>query len=149
MRQRRRLRRRDGLMCVMHTLFFIHLCSLWKADNNSSAFHRQNATRKGLPFHRQDQICLRICTKFIERRCETNQIHTVFVVEPIFQSNPSDNTICVDQPPRRDLKVSDLKVKNLTLAELELAPSSVLLLRFEDESLNGTLNPDVLLRIVI
>ncbi|KAJ3890979.1 hypothetical protein GG344DRAFT_48310 [Lentinula edodes] len=42
------------------------------------------------------------------------------------------------QPPRRDLKVSDLKVKNLTLAELELAPSSVLLLRFEDESLNGS-----------
>ncbi|KAJ3716164.1 hypothetical protein C8R42DRAFT_679736 [Lentinula raphanica] len=42
------------------------------------------------------------------------------------------------QPPRRDLKVSDPKVKNLSLAELELAPSSVLVLRFEDESLNGT-----------
>ncbi|KAJ3800666.1 hypothetical protein GGU11DRAFT_676766 [Lentinula aff. detonsa] len=42
------------------------------------------------------------------------------------------------QPPHRDLKVSDLKVKNLTLAELELAPSSVLLVRFEDESLNGS-----------
>ncbi|KIK62363.1 hypothetical protein GYMLUDRAFT_41782 [Collybiopsis luxurians FD-317 M1] len=42
------------------------------------------------------------------------------------------------QPPRRDLKVSDLKVKNLSLAELQLAPSSVLLLRFEDESLNGS-----------
>ncbi|KAJ3997859.1 hypothetical protein F5050DRAFT_1568497 [Lentinula boryana] len=42
------------------------------------------------------------------------------------------------QPPHRDLKVSDLKVKNLSLAELELAPSSVLLVRFEDESLNGS-----------
>ncbi|KAI3604832.1 alveolar soft part sarcoma chromosome candidate 1-like [Moniliophthora roreri] len=45
------------------------------------------------------------------------------------------------QPPRRDLKVSDVKVKNLSLAELQLAPSSVLLLRFEDESLNGTTVP--------
>ncbi|KIK94221.1 hypothetical protein PAXRUDRAFT_828214 [Paxillus rubicundulus Ve08.2h10] len=39
-------------------------------------------------------------------------------------------------PPKRDLKVSDPKVKDLTLAELQLAPSSVLLLRFEDETLN-------------
>jgi len=42
------------------------------------------------------------------------------------------------QPPGRDLKVSDLKVKNLSLAELDLTPSSVLLLRFEDESLNAS-----------
>ncbi|KAK7051070.1 hypothetical protein VNI00_005182 [Paramarasmius palmivorus] len=45
------------------------------------------------------------------------------------------------QPPRRDLKVSDVKVKNLSLVELQLAPSSVLLLRFEEESLNGTTVP--------
>ncbi|KAF5392184.1 hypothetical protein D9757_001371 [Collybiopsis confluens] len=42
------------------------------------------------------------------------------------------------QPPQRDLKVSDTTVKNLSLAELQLAPSSILLLRFEDESLNGS-----------
>jgi len=42
------------------------------------------------------------------------------------------------QPPNRDLKVSDLRVRDLTLAELQLSPSSMLLLRFEDESLNGT-----------
>ncbi|KAF9067229.1 hypothetical protein BDP27DRAFT_1384011 [Rhodocollybia butyracea] len=53
------------------------------------------------------------------------------------------------QPPHRDLKVSDLNVKNLTLAQLELAPSSLLLLRFEEASLNGShvpapLAPDVL-----
>ncbi|KAJ7591078.1 hypothetical protein C8J56DRAFT_934633 [Mycena floridula] len=41
------------------------------------------------------------------------------------------------QPPRRDLKVSDDKVRNLTLSELQLSPASVLLLRFEDETLNG------------
>lgn len=40
-------------------------------------------------------------------------------------------------PPKRDLKVSDPKVRDLTLSELQLAPASVLLLRFEDESLNG------------
>ncbi|KAF7296656.1 UBX domain-containing protein [Mycena chlorophos] len=36
------------------------------------------------------------------------------------------------QPPKRDLKVSDTTVRDLSLAELHLAPASVLLLRFED-----------------
>ncbi|KDR79055.1 hypothetical protein GALMADRAFT_244812 [Galerina marginata CBS 339.88] len=40
------------------------------------------------------------------------------------------------QPPKRDLKVSDPTVRDLTLAELQLAPSSVLLLRFEDDKFN-------------
>lgn len=40
--------------------------------------------------------------------------------------------ILIDQPPKRDLKVSDPAVRDLTLSELYLAPSSVLLLRFED-----------------
>jgi len=40
------------------------------------------------------------------------------------------------QPPHRDLKVSDLHVRDLTLTELQLTPSSILLLRFEDEALN-------------
>jgi len=60
------------------------------------------------------------------------------------------------QPPKRDLKVSDLTVRDLTLSELYLAPSSVLLLRFEDSAhaeeahaLNGSsvsapLRPDIL-----
>lgn len=42
-------------------------------------------------------------------------------------------------PPKRDLKVSDVKVKGLSLSELQLAPASILLLRFEDDSLNRTL----------
>lgn len=44
--------------------------------------------------------------------------------------------ILYQSPPKRDLKVSDLNVRDLSLAELQLCPSSVLLLRFEDESLN-------------
>jgi len=41
-------------------------------------------------------------------------------------------------PPRRELKVSDPAVKNLSLFELELSPSSVLMISFFEESLNGT-----------
>ncbi|KAJ7644417.1 hypothetical protein FB45DRAFT_1053183 [Roridomyces roridus] len=64
------------------------------------------------------------------------------------------------QPPKRDLKVSDLAVRDLTLSELSLAPSSVLLLRFEDgtqedeaRALNGSgvsapLAPEVLAQAI-
>ncbi|KAF9000742.1 hypothetical protein BDQ17DRAFT_1307839 [Cyathus striatus] len=44
--------------------------------------------------------------------------------------------ILYQSPPKRDLKVSDPEVRDLSLAQLQLAPSSILLLRFEDESLN-------------
>ncbi|EAU85652.1 hypothetical protein CC1G_10924 [Coprinopsis cinerea okayama7 len=57
--------------------------------------------------------------------------------------------ILYQSPPRRDLKVSDPKVRDLTLAELQLAPASVLLLRFEDESLNKTDYPAPLLPSVL
>ncbi|EIM91185.1 uncharacterized protein STEHIDRAFT_152843 [Stereum hirsutum FP-91666 SS1] len=40
------------------------------------------------------------------------------------------------QPPKRELKVSDPNVRDLTLAELQLAPSSILLVKFLDEDLN-------------
>lgn len=46
--------------------------------------------------------------------------------------------ILYQSPPKRDLKVSDPKVRDLNLTELQLAPSSILLLRFEDEALNHT-----------
>ncbi|KAG8778973.1 hypothetical protein FRB91_009636 [Serendipita sp. 411] len=39
-------------------------------------------------------------------------------------------------PPRRELKVSDPNVREKTLFQLQLAPSSVLMLSFFDESLN-------------
>ncbi|KAN0093111.1 hypothetical protein V8E55_003895 [Tylopilus felleus] len=56
--------------------------------------------------------------------------------------------ILYQSPPKRDLKVSDPKVRDLTLAELQLAPSSVLLLRFEDESLNKSDVPAPLLSTI-
>jgi hypothetical protein len=47
------------------------------------------------------------------------------------------NLLCIaSNPPPRDLKVSDPAVRDLTLGELGLAPSSILHLRFVDEGLN-------------
>jgi len=57
--------------------------------------------------------------------------------------------ILYQSPPKRDLKVSDPKVRDLTLAELHLAPSSVLLLRFEDDALNGSYVPAPLVSSVL
>ena len=52
-------------------------------------------------------------------------------------------------PPRRDLRVSDPKVRDLSLSELQLAPSSVLLLRFESEQLNCVFIFRLLLLIIL
>lgn len=47
------------------------------------------------------------------------------------------NLVTTDQtPPPRELKVSDPKVRDLSLLELQLAPSSVLHLKFENDELN-------------
>lgn len=52
--------------------------------------------------------------------------------------NYVDSPACLDQsPPKRELKVSDLSVRDLSLSQLHLAPSSILYVRFEDDSLNG------------
>ncbi|KAJ8586259.1 hypothetical protein M405DRAFT_864735 [Rhizopogon salebrosus TDB-379] len=53
--------------------------------------------------------------------------------------------ILYQSPPKRDLLVSDPNVRDLSLVELQLSPSSILLLRFTDESLNGTNVPAPLL----
>jgi len=45
--------------------------------------------------------------------------------------------ILYQSPPKRDLKVSDPRVRDLSLGALNLAPSSILLLRFESEEFNS------------
>ncbi|KAG8740743.1 hypothetical protein FRC10_003948 [Ceratobasidium sp. 414] len=45
------------------------------------------------------------------------------------------------QPPARELKVSDATVRDKTLLELQLAPASVLLLRFLSDELNDREKP--------
>ncbi|KAJ2918443.1 hypothetical protein MD484_g1914, partial [Candolleomyces efflorescens] len=57
--------------------------------------------------------------------------------------------ILYQTPPKRDLKVSDPKVRDLSLVDLQLAPSSILLLRFEDESLNHDKAPAPLLPSIL
>ncbi|KIJ66800.1 hypothetical protein HYDPIDRAFT_85448 [Hydnomerulius pinastri MD-312] len=81
----------------------------------------------------------------------TDKIRTVyaFVRSSLREDVKPIKFILYQSPPKRDLKVTDPKVKDLTLSELQLAPSSVLLLRFEDESLNGSTVPAPLLSTMI
>lgn len=55
------------------------------------------------------------------------------------------NFMLYQSPPKREFKVSDPKIRELSLVELQLAPSSVLLVRFEDDSLNRSNVPAPLL----
>ncbi|KAH6913237.1 hypothetical protein BKA70DRAFT_1262254 [Coprinopsis sp. MPI-PUGE-AT-0042] len=57
--------------------------------------------------------------------------------------------ILYQSPPKRDLKVSDPAVRDLSLFDLKLAPASMLLLRFEDESLNHVDSPAPLLPSIL
>lgn len=77
----------------------------------------------------------------------TDKIRSVyaFVRSSLRDDVKSIKFILYQSPPKRDLKVSDPDVRDLSLAQLQLAPSSVLLLRFENESLNGTNVPAPLL----
>ncbi|KAG2153968.1 hypothetical protein DEU56DRAFT_430539 [Suillus clintonianus] len=81
----------------------------------------------------------------------TDKIRSVyaFVRSSLRDDVKSIKFILYQSPPKRDLKVSDPNVRDLSLAELQLAPSSVLLLRFEDESLNGTNIPAPLLSSIV
>jgi len=67
----------------------------------------------------------------------TNKIRSIYAfVRGCLKEDVKPIKFILYQPPQRDLKVSDFAVRDLTLAQLQLAPSSILLLRFEDESLN-------------
>ncbi|KJA13438.1 hypothetical protein HYPSUDRAFT_73008 [Hypholoma sublateritium FD-334 SS-4] len=67
----------------------------------------------------------------------TNKIRAVYAfVRSCLREDVKPIKFILYQPPKRDLKVSDPTVRDLTLSELQLSPSSVLLLRFEDEALN-------------
>jgi len=85
----------------------------------------------------------------------TNKIKSVyaFVRACLREDIKPIKFILYQSPPKRDLKVSDPAVRDVTLAELQLAPSSVLLLRFDDERLNHShvpapLAPEILSQAV-
>ncbi|EPQ54133.1 hypothetical protein GLOTRDRAFT_116769 [Gloeophyllum trabeum ATCC 11539] len=80
----------------------------------------------------------------------TDRIKPVYVfVRSCLRDDVKPIKFILYQPPRRDLKNSDPKVRDLSLAELQLAPSSVLLLRFEDPALNHPTVPAPLLPSVL
>jgi len=68
----------------------------------------------------------------------SSKIRTIyaFVRDSLREDVKTVKFILSSNPPPRDLKVSDPAVRDLTLGELGLAPSSILHLRFVDEGLN-------------
>lgn len=85
----------------------------------------------------------------------TNNIKSVytFVRELLRDDVKPIKFILYQSPPKRDLKVSDPKVKGLSLSGLQLAPASILLVRFEDDNLNhihvtAPLLPEVLAQAI-
>ncbi|KAK0204595.1 hypothetical protein DFS33DRAFT_1382497 [Desarmillaria ectypa] len=80
----------------------------------------------------------------------TDKIRSVYAfVRGLLREDVKPIKFILYQPPKRDLKVSDLRVRDLTLVQLQLAPSSVLLIRFEDDSLNGSHIPAPLITNVL
>jgi hypothetical protein len=124
-------------------------------DDYPSAFSRSHAAGKGVPFQRQDTFRLRFCSGLAARGRQADQVYLVYVFFLCLQGSvPSSGaliyrgsrTVCciahiASNPPPRDLKVSDPAVRDLTLAELGLSPSSILHLRFIDDSLNRSFVP--------
>ncbi|KAJ1307559.1 hypothetical protein OPQ81_001656 [Rhizoctonia solani] len=80
----------------------------------------------------------------------TNKIKSVYAfVRDCLNEETKPIKFVLYQPPARELKVSDATVRDKTLMELQLAPSSVLLLRFlsdhlNDRDRNPPLHPSVL-----
>ncbi|CAE7184614.1 unnamed protein product [Rhizoctonia solani] len=67
----------------------------------------------------------------------TNKIKSIYAfVRDCLNEETKSIKFVLYQPPARELKVSDIAVRDKTLLELQLAPSSVLLLRFLSEDLN-------------
>ena len=113
------------------------MASLVALDNYTSKVYGPHSTGACLSLHRQNPIRIRFREGLFKGRGQANQIHSLCVHTCL--CHRVTNLFSEDQtPPKRDLKVSDPNVRDLTLAEIHLAPSSVLLLRFEDEALNGT-----------
>jgi tether containing UBX domain for GLUT4 len=61
-----------------------------------------------------------------------------FVRNSLTEEAKPNKFVLFQVPPRRELKVSDPKVKTQTLAQLQLAPSSVLHFEFLEEHLNNS-----------
>ncbi|KAF8340286.1 uncharacterized protein EI90DRAFT_2966059 [Cantharellus anzutake] len=76
----------------------------------------------------------------------TEKIKSVyqFVRSSLIEEAQSDKFILY-QPPKRELKVSDPEVRLQSLAQLDLAPSSLLLIKFQTDGYNDPIRPPPLL----
>jgi len=81
----------------------------------------------------------------------SSKIRTVygFVRDSLREDVKPVKFILSSNPPPRDLKVSDPTVRDLTLGELGLAPSSILHFRFVDDGLNRSDLPAPLASVVL
>jgi tether containing UBX domain for GLUT4 len=105
-------------------------------DHYPRSFLRPNSTREDISFQPKHPIRLCICTIIITRRHGIHEIHALFV--SINCLHLCALTRFIDQsPPKRDLDMLNPAIRDLTLSELHLSPSSVVLIRFEEPSLNG------------
>ncbi|KAF7789809.1 hypothetical protein EIP86_000755 [Pleurotus ostreatoroseus] len=68
----------------------------------------------------------------------SNKIRSVyaFVRNALREDVKPIKFVLYQTPPKRELRVSDLKVRDQTLLQLQLAPAAILHLKFEDDSLN-------------
>jgi hypothetical protein len=115
-----------------------------KIDHDQGVLPRPHTARKGVPVEQQDthHICVR--ARLATRGRQIGQIHIMYVstrqpIRRVYWSiglNKLLFSTTASNPPPRDLKVSDPAVRDLTLGELGLAPSSILHLRFVDDGLN-------------
>ncbi|KAJ7062377.1 hypothetical protein C8F01DRAFT_1284980 [Mycena amicta] len=84
------------------------------------------------------RICFADGTQLEKVFPSNSKIHVIYAfVRSSLREDVQPVKFVLYQPPKRNLKVSDTAVRDLLLAELYLAPASVLLLRFED-----TAHPD-------
>ncbi|KAI0648842.1 hypothetical protein C8Q79DRAFT_478349 [Trametes meyenii] len=97
----------------------------------------------------------RIRIKFADRSVlektfpSTDKIRAVyaFVRSSLREDVKPIKFVLYQSPPKREYKVSDPKVRDLSLAELDFAPSSVLLIKFDDERFDhapAPLDPSIL-----
>ena len=120
---------------------FIHVINRPRSGCASPTAHN---LKKGVPVEQQDthHICVR--ARLAARGRQACQIRIMYVSARLLIRRVSIHWSeahkvvprIASNPPPRDLKVSDPTVRDLTLGELGLAPSSILHFRFVDDGLN-------------
>ncbi|KAI0270802.1 hypothetical protein BGY98DRAFT_937387 [Russula aff. rugulosa BPL654] len=120
-----------------------HLHARAVATNNAPLLTRaQREQQAKMKRDRWPNTTIRVCfpdrTQLEKVFPSSSKIRAIyaFVRDSLREDVKSVKFILSSNPPPRDLKVSDPTVRDLTLGELGLAPSSILHFRFVDDGLN-------------